>query len=634
MAELLAAGATGALWLAAFGLLVRFARRWFGDQTGPALLAAYPVFFALQVLSARLAGAAGMLTTSAFLFLYVAAVLVGSVLWLRGRRVRAPVPTTADPDISLVRRLVLYTAAAVLAALLVFALVSPVHVWDVLAYHMPMVASYIQNGSLDAWPTQDLRHVFRVNAGELQLLHIALLGRSDTLVELPNLLGLVVVLVGTFELARLEYGRTALPYVAVALVLTAPQILVGAATAKNDLVFTAVLIASFYWMVRAGSDAVHAGSGTTRTGVPVALAALSTAVAAATKVMGLNVLGAVGLLALVMSARRRLPFRAVLLFGTLAVGALLALAGSVYWKNFSRSAVPVGVAPGEVSYTFGLKNLVAAAQFYLWDLPVKRLITPQVFEHDFLHYGYLFPLLLVLGTLAAVRQLRARRFVLSSLALGGTALILSVIALRLPIQWDQRFMIWMVPALAILALSHARRWDARAHVAVTAAACAITLVQLALVLTNETGALFGRSAQHLVATGVPARYIDVPNARYPEMGAGFARLDRSAAAHDSVLYAGSDDSWMYPAWGARFARHVKGVEDARQAAAQVASRRFRFVVLEDAAAPDIQRAVARSTSAAGYAILERARGRTIFVRDVTAFPSAAPGPASPVDEEE
>ena len=613
MSELFAAIGGSALWLAAFAVVVVLARRFFPGERGASLLAAYPVFFAAQVILARLAGAAGLLTTGAMLGVYGAFVGAGTIaVWAARRRSALPAqaasPAPADPDVSLIRRIAIACCCVVLAGLTLFALVAPVHIWDVLAYHMPMVASYIQNGSLEAWPTQDLRHVFRVNAGELQMLNVALLGHSDALVEVPNLLGLFVLLVATLELARLEYADTARPYIAVLLVLTAPQILIGAATGKNDLVFTAMLIASFYWMIRAAL--VHGR----RQVAFLLLAALAGAVAAATKVMGLNVLGAVGVLALVLVVRRRLPFRGVVLFGVAAAVALLALAGTVYWSNLSRSAVPVGVAPGEVSFTIGPANAIAAARFYLYDLSFKRLVVPQVFEHDFMHYGYFFPFLLLAGTVVALRQFRARRFVLAALALMGGVLFLSVIALRLPIQWDQRFMMWMVPALAVLALWLTRHWQGRSLVAVAAAAAAVAVLNVTLTLTDEADALFNRSALHLAGTGTLARYADVPNERYMYMNAGFEVVDLQAMPGDSVLYVGSDDSWMYPAWGARFTRHVEGVSGAGHAAEQVASRRFRFVIVEDVAREEVRHASAAAAAAAGYDELVRADGRVVYMR--------------------
>lgn len=610
MAEILASLAAAILWGGVFLLLVLHARRRVDEG---AVLVAYPLFFAFQVVLAKGLSLAGLLTTPAFLAAYVLAIVTGGfLLWRRRPSPATPAATgapTDDPDDVLIRRIVVGCVAVVLGGLAVFTLVAPAHIWDVLAYHLPMVASYIQNGSLEAWPTQDLRQVYRVNAGELQMLNVALLARSDAWVELPSLLGFGVVLVASFELARLALPRRALPYLVVALVLTAPQLILGAATAKNDLAFTAVLLAAFYWTIRAGMDFPHGP------GVSLFLAALSGALAAATKVMGLGVLGAVGLLALVLAARGRLRTTHVLAFGGGAALVLLVLAGDVYFANATRSAVPVGIAPGEVVFTIGPRNLIEAARFYVFELGFKRLVIHQVFEHDFMHYGYVYPFLLALGTVGAVRQLRQRRYALAALAVLGTLLFLSVIALRLPIRWDQRFMIWMVPTLAVLAVSVGERLHVRYLLVLTASAASFGLMNLFLTVTTEAHGLFDRSATHLARTGSLARYVDVPNRRYLFMNDGFEALDRVAAPSDSVLYVGTDDSWMYPAWGPRFTRHVEGVRDAQDATARVASRTYRFVVLEDAAVASIHEAVGEQAVTFGYDLLVDADGRTIFVRD-------------------
>jgi hypothetical protein len=196
----------------------------------------------------------------------------------------------------------------------------------------------------------------------------------------------------------------------------------------------------------------------------------------------------------------------------------------------------------------------------------------------------------------------------------GASLVVSVIAVRLPIGWDQRFMIWLVPTLAILALSYIERLDERRVLAITWVAAVLALGNLGLALTLESDKLFSRSALHLVATHSLPRYIDVANQRYPHMKDGFATLDRYATNRDSILYAGTDDSWMYPAWGPRFTRHVEGVWDADHAGKQVSHRQFRFVVVEAEADPEIRRVVAARTADSGYRVLVNANGRTIFVR--------------------
>jgi hypothetical protein len=617
MAELLEAFIAGLAWLGAFVAVALAIRAVWPGALGQTLLAAYPAFFALQVVLANLLGAAGWLTPGAVRIAYGVALATGVALFLRPRRLRNPIRAGPgrDGDALRIRRIVVATTAAVLAALVLFTLVSPVRIWDALAYHMPMVASYIQNGSLTAWPTQDLRQIFRVNAGELQMLNMALLARSDAWVQLPGLLGLTIVLAATFEMARLTLRTPAAPYVAVILVITAPQIVIGAGSEKNDLVFTAALLCAFYWVIRAGTAA---GA---RTGVHILMAALSSALAGATKVMGLNVVGAVGLLTLVLALRGRLRVRHLFLFGGGAVVALLVLAGNTYLFNLGRSPVPVGVAPGEVHYTFGVVNLTEAVWFYLYDLPIRRLASRPIFEHDFMHYGYLFPVMLVLGIAAAVRQLRRPRFVPACLTLLATALILSVIAVRRPIGWDQRFMIWLVPTLAILALSMVERLPLRRLLAVTWVAAGLVAVNLVMLLALESDGLFRRSAVHLASTGSVARYLDVPNRRYLHMKKGLDAVDEVASHGDSILYVGSDDSWMYPLWGRRFARYVEGVWDAEHAADRIASRWFRFVVVEHGAVPDIRVAAEARAADSGYHVLVAAPDRTIYVRDdqVTGF---------------
>jgi hypothetical protein len=474
-----------------------------------------------------------------------------------------------------------------------------------------MVASWVQNASLDAWPTQDARQILRVNAGELQLLHVALLSGSDAWVELPAIVGLGIALVATLAIARLVIRNVALPYLMVVLVLTAPQIIVSATTAKNDLVFTAALLSALYWTLRAvDAEAV-------RPSTWAALAAFSGGLAAGTKVMGLSVLGATGLLILVMNLLRRLPYRALGSFMVTAAVTVAVAAGPVFWNNLSRAAVPVGVAPGEVTYTTGFGNIAAALHYYVFDLAFRRLVVLQMFEHDLSHYGYFFPLILAMGAAAAVLQVArpdARRRLVAGLALIAVALFVSVIAVRLPIRWDQRFMIWMVPAFAILGATMIERIRSTHALLLTTVAASFAAFNLFLTMSNEMDGLFTRSATHLVTTGELARQADVPARPYADMIAGYDVLDRVAADRDSVLYIGSDDSWMYPAWGRRFTRHVRGVAGEGDAVEQIAAGSWRFIVVEEAAEPGLRAATRRAATARAYRVLHEGGVRVILER--------------------
>jgi hypothetical protein len=670
MGELTRTIGAAVLWLTPLALFTMCAnaRRRRPAFDPAALLIAYPIFFLFQVLAVKALDLGGLLMGPAVAVVYLvaaAAALAAFVSWRGDGAGRVPDLDAADPDARLVRRLALASAGLVCIGLAAFALVVPVHVWDVQAYHMPMVANYMQNESIAGWPTQDLRQIFRVNAGELQMLSLALLSRSDAWMELPNVLGLSVCLVATFEMTKRILGRRVLGHLAVVLVLTAPQILYGSVSAKNDLVFTAVLLCSFYWVVhvatgvretrqrdaaagragRSSRDAAGAavdGSpgatvsrwwGGTSASYPwhrsaILLIGAGPALAASTKVMGLNVLVAVGLALTALVLAKRVSVRDLALFGVVGLLVLSVAAGDIYARNIGRTTLPVGIRPGEVHFTFDLANFAAAARYYLYDLSFKRLVTPQIFEHDFSHYGYLFPLILTLGAVAGIRQLRSgrREAGLVILAFLAVVLFLSVNVARQPIGWDQRFMIWMVPVFAILAISLLRGVEGRILVAATSFVAAISIVNAAQLYANASEGLFTRSVMFTVQHGRLPGLVDLPPWKYSYKIDGFQALASAASPEDSILYVGAEDTWMYPAWGRRFTRHVHGVSGPEDAAVRAKSGMYGYIVVEDDAAADLRDPVCESAQMAGYRPLARSNGRTVLRRGANS--RALPGRAT------
>lgn len=617
--------AAAALWSAAFLLCLAAANHTAGRSTfdSAGLLSAYPIVFFILVAGTKLLDLLHRLDTPGMFGLHLA-ILGGAAVVLHrasvrpretatGRTAGAPAEAAADSDDgTLIRRIAVATVVITAAALALFSLIAPVHIWDVQAYHMPMVASYVQNESLAAWPAQDLRQIYRVNAAEIQILALALLARSDAWVELPNVLAFVVGFFATFHLARLVLARESLAWAAAILVVTAPQILLGSVTAKNDIIFMALVLCAFYWTIRIAAEPEG------RTYSRIGMLALVAALCVGTKVMGLNVVGAVGLVLLLLAIRRRVPLASPFLFGALAALGTAVLVGDIYWRNLSSpAAVPVGTTPGEIWFTSGIANVVAAARFYLYDLSFRRLVTPQIIEHDFSHFGYFFPLVLVLGSYAACRALLMRtegRRAPVSLALLVLFLFGSIIAVRQPIGWDQRFMIWMVPSFAILAGLLVRGVRPRKLLVIASFGAAFGMANLLRTVTDASGGLFPRSARYLAFQGQLASLRDVPQTKYIAKIDGYDVLDRSASPADSILYVGWEDTWMYPAWGRRFTRYVSGVSDADDAERRLATGTYRFVVVEDDATPELKRRVLDGSEAAGYGYLVRAHGRRILER--------------------
>jgi len=279
--------------------------------------------------------------------------------------------------------------------------------------------------------------------------------------------------------------------------------------------------------------------------------------------------------------------------------------------------VPVGIRPGEVDFVAGPANIIAAVKFYVYDLSFRRLVTEQIFEHDFSHFGYFFPFLLVFGTVAGMRQFimsRRRREELWVLALLVVVLLLSVIIARRPIQWDQRFMIWMVPAFAILAVSNldkAHRPTLLALVAFGSAFCMLNVIQI---VTNASGGIFAKSSLHIIEHGRLPYLSDVPHEKYLYKIDGFNLLGAASGERDSVLYVGAEDTWMYPGWGRRFTRYVIGVHDSADVIRKVRSGAFAFIVVEADAAEGLRRAALGPASAGNYADLYKGENRRILQR--------------------
>jgi hypothetical protein len=634
VAELLRAVATAALWVGVLAVMVwavnRSSGRWSWHPS--ALLSAFPVFYLGQILGIKILNVLGLLSAGSLALALIGAGVAVAAMARRSEpasrndRPNRPANPRDGGDshgLPSVSAIALVCVGLALVGLAVFSLVAPTHVWDVQAYHMPMVASYVQNESLAPWPAQDLRQIYRVNGAELQMLWLALLARSDALVELPNLVALAVGLVATFEITHRALGRRDLAHLAVLSVLTAPQVLLGSVTAKNDLVFMALILCCFYWVMRAAEE------GPGRPGRAVTLAGLCAGIAIATKVMGINVLGAAGLALLVLVVRKRVPIRAPLTLGLVGGVAVLLLVGDVYWQNFTRSpGLPVGTMPGEIQFRSGLSNILAAGRFYLYDVSFRRLVTPQIYQHDFSHFGYAFPLVLLLGAIGGGRTwLRRgeRDTMVGTLALLVAILFGSIIAVRESIQWDQRFMIWLVPAMTVLALSLFRRATSGSILVAVSFACAFTLSNVFVLITNAEDSLFVRSATHLAKKRELASLLDVPPIDFPRKIDGFDRLAELAGDGDSVLYVGAEDTWMYPAWGRRFRWRVRGVDGPEDAATQVGERGHRFVVLEDDASADLRRTVLAAAEEASYATLVDANGRLLLIRSEAGDPTRGSG---------
>ncbi len=584
-----------------------------------AVLAAYPLYFFFQVLLMKILNLLHLLNSGGTLsaHLLADAGLLFAFFRLKSRPARTKREMDEEPP-AFLWQAILWSAGTILLLTSLAVLLTPLFVNDVNVYHMPMVANYFQNQSLAPWATQCLRQITRPNAAELQALNLALVSRSDAWMELPQILALFVALAAVFEMGKLLLGQTRLALLSIAFVLTAPQIFLGTISAKNDVILMALILCSFYWVIRLTID-----SGSRRWKGIVVLG-LCAALACATKVLGICLFTAVFAVLLLLVLIKKLPAASLGTFFTSGVLFLVVLAGGLYWTNFTQTGIPFGIDAVEIEasdFFSGASIPQSIFQLYLYELSFWRpFLMKGKMNYGVSHYGYLFPLLLALGLGAIVCQFlnlkRMRKKGLWTLASLTVIFFISLTAYRRTWYYDQRFMIWMVPCLGLLTLSFFQKMKVR-----TSSILGILLSLFAVFNFAYTchasvfKRVIERSVNYFLTHHELARNTDIFSERWGKSRFGaYPVLEKEAKASDWVLYVGGRKSMMYPCWGKRFSRRVDGVRDLPDALEKIRSGKYRFLVVERGAELNLRDEALKTAESLDYTRIAKSYSRVLYKR--------------------
>lgn len=199
---------------------------------------------------------------SAYLIALVAALArLGYVRVVRGRSpagmggpraTEAPNPATGMDTGAL---LLLFGAGVVIAMVGMVALLSPPNVWDVMSAHMPRVFFWLQNRSVQFYPTSEVQQLFMPPFSEFMVSHLhALSGgdRFDNLVQWGAMAGSAV---GVSLIARRLGADTRGQAFAALLSATIPQGIMSASNPKNDFVLAFWLVAMVHYSLEYGAQA-------------------------------------------------------------------------------------------------------------------------------------------------------------------------------------------------------------------------------------------------------------------------------------------------------------------------------------------------------------------------------------------
>ena len=137
----------------------------------------------------------------------------------------------------------LWAVVLVWSVVLAIAVIYPPNTWDSIIYHMPRVASWIQQGSINFFPTATLKQLHQPPLAEWNILHLQILSGGDRFANTVQWIALVGCGVAASLIAKELKQSFPVQVLALVIATTLPMGLLQAASTKNDLVVSFWLLA-------------------------------------------------------------------------------------------------------------------------------------------------------------------------------------------------------------------------------------------------------------------------------------------------------------------------------------------------------------------------------------------------------
>jgi hypothetical protein len=464
-------------------------------------------------------------------------------------------------------------------------------------YHLPMIANWLQQGSLAPWTTACLKQITRVGGGEYQQLWVIGMPHVDLLVELPSILAGVIIGFFVWEMAQRWGASRPVALAAGFSVFAIPQIFWTALSCKDDLIMSAGIVCALF-------NAIASFSETRRrlASFQAGVAAISAALVCATKIPGLA-FGGSFILLFGLSLMKMGMWKRFWLVTAVFVLSSVPLFVLQYIYNFHRFGILfaetyVGAVAGDEPNPRTARNVLGSSVYYLLKLlffEPARGVGPN---QDRSNYGMWFslivlPLFAVTNWKSLVALLKAKQenrtkflrterlFVVSYILLA----IATILTRRTFSTWDQRFLIWICPLMLLLSVHAVEDYISPIFFRILCVVFTITSVRA--VLATAYPAASGLSLSGTIETQ--------PNPRYL---AGYEAIS-NAEPGDTVLYVGGEDTAESPCWGWKYDRTVWAA-DTPITLRKYFERSPTWVVLEEAASEDLRSATLESLSARLY----------------------------------
>lgn len=432
--------------------------------------------------------------------------------------------------------------------------------YDSITYHLPMIANWLQHGTLALYDTNTYRQIiFPVNAEILQMFHVIFV-QNDSIVELVQLESFLVCYVGVYVISRKAGMSKGWSLNASGILLTVPMALLQSCTTQNDVVVAASLVLSMVWLSCYISNP----------GIkPLFLLSLALGFLLGVKI---NMIISFGVLVLctffVFWSKRGIGFRKshLLAFVMMLLLSAALLGSEIYVRNlmFFKKVLPVDLIPGPmeshfvVSVTTVTENLIFLGKW--WFVTCWDYLSPSTWNHNFSHYGPLFsyvvlPFACMTGIALLIRvfsreRLEAERLLALVIFLVIIGSLIGFFLSHRPRPYDLRYLIFVPVGLSTVAFWFLSRMKAKLETIVAVIIVIISLPTMVLAAALDDGKTIQKAYSLEPGERTTA---NLGEYGFPQTLRAF---DRVVKEGESVIYCGTEDDWSYTLFGHDFSRRI------------------------------------------------------------------------------
>jgi hypothetical protein len=326
-----------------------------------AFLSGSTLWCALLVIATETFSFFEALTFPSLLVFWTSAGIVSALLYLRVRREYPVPPGNLWPRYSLGQKLLLAAILAITATIGAIAFIAPPNTWDSMYYHMPKVLYWIQNQTVEFYPTHFPSQNQLAPGAEYIVMHLQLLSGSDRLANFVQWYALIGCMVASaFLCRRFGLNRTAALCSAL-FIATIPMGILEASSTYVDYILT-------FWIMSFACFTLQPEEPGRADAVSRLLPGLTLGLAILTKATAyLYALPFVMLYAILQFRKRR--FVAIIPLAVCAALALL-LNASFYARCYEMCGNPLGITEtivdrekningGHVNETFAPKAILS-----------------------------------------------------------------------------------------------------------------------------------------------------------------------------------------------------------------------------------------------------------------------------------